>query len=686
MKTGIAGTLARLFINSKLTPLLMVVFLLIGVYSGYLTPREEEPQIDVPIADIFIQYPGASPKEVESRVTEPLEKIISNVKGIEYVYSQSMNDYAMVIVQFYVGEDIERSLVKMYNEIIKNMDKMPKGISMPLIKTRSIDDVPMLGLTFWSENYDDYQLKRIAEEVSTEIEKVTDVSETRVIGGRSREIQVVLNRDKMAAYHMDALIIGQQIQMANKQVTSGSFNQTDVEFAVETGKFLETAEDVENIVVGVFNGSPVYLKQVAKITDGPAIASSYVSFGYGAGDGEKAAEFEADYNAVTISVAKRRGADAMRVSDEILEKIEALRADLVPIDVKMDVTRNYGETASEKVSELLAHLLGAIVAVTFVVMLAMGWRGGLVVFISVPITFALTLFSYYFLDYTLNRITLFALVFVTGIVVDDSIIIAENMHRHFKMGRLPFWQAAIRSIDEVGNPTILATFTVIAAVLPMIFVSGLMGPYMSPMPIGASIAMMFSLLVALMITPWLAYRLLRYKVDEKQVGEESGNYKLENTFVYRFYDKSIRPLLESKMKRWVFIAGVTVMLLGSGALFLMKVVTVKILPFDNKNEFQVVVDMPEGTTLERTNAVTKELALYLKNDPMVKSYQTYVGTSAPINFNGLVRHYDMRRGSNVADIQVNLLHKGDRDLQSHDIAKALRPALQEIGKKYIRLT
>lgn len=682
MKTGIAGTLARLFINSKLTPLLMVVFLVVGIYSGYLTPREEEPQIDVPIADILIQYPGATPHEVESRVTEPLEKIISNVKGIEYVYSQSLNGYAMVIVQFYVGEDVERSLVKMYNEIIKNMDKMPKGISMPLIKTRSIDDVPMLGLTFWSEKYDDYQLKRIAQEVSTELEKVTDVSETRVIGGRSREVRVVLDRDKMANFHMDALMISQQVQMANKQVSSGSFNQADTEFSVETGKFLQTSEEVANIVVGVYNNSPVYLKQVASIVDGPAVPNSYVSFGYGVGDGVKSSEFTGNYNAVTISLAKRRGADAMRVSEEILEKIEILKEDLIPADVQMDVTRNYGETASEKVSELLMHLLGAIVAVTFVVMLAMGWRGGLVVFISVPITFALTLFSYYFLDYTLNRITLFALVFVTGIVVDDSIIIAENMHRHFKMKQLPFWQAAIRSIDEVGNPTILATFTVIAAVLPMIFVSGLMGPYMSPMPIGASIAMMFSLLVALMITPWLSYRLLRYGIDEEAEALKENNYKLEDSYVYKLYEKSMRPLMESKMKRWVFIGGVTLMLVASTALFFFKVVTVKILPFDNKNEFQVVIDMPEGTTLERTNAVTQELALYLKNDPMITNYQTYVGTSAPINFNGLVRHYDMRRGSNVADIQVNLVHKGERDIQSHDIAKALRPALQKIGQKY----
>ncbi|TRX66573.1 efflux RND transporter permease subunit [Carboxylicivirga sp. M1479] len=677
MKTGIAGTFAQMFIKSKLTPLLMVIFMIVGVYSSYLTPREEEPQIDVPIADIFIAYPGASPKEVESKIVTPIEKVISNVKGVEYVYSQSLNEQAMLIVQFYVGEDIERSLVKLYNEIIKNMDQMPAGISLPLVKTRSIDDVPVMGLTLWSENYDDYQLKRVAQELTSEIEKITDVSETKVIGGRNREIQIVLDRDKMSVLNVDPLSITQQLQAANQQVSAGSFSSNNVEYAVQTGKFFESADEVANLVIGVHQNSPVYLHQVANIEDGPELPSSYVAFGYGQASDAKSV-FQGEYPAVTISVAKRRGADAMRLAEQINEKIEILRHELLPADIQVEVTRNYGETASDKVGELLLHLLGAIVAVTFVVMLAMGWRGGLVVFISVPITFALTMFSYYFLDYTLNRITLFALVFVTGIVVDDSIIIAENMHRHFKMKQLPFWQAALRSIDEVGNPTILATFTVIAAVIPMVFVSGMMGPYMSPMPIGASIAMIFSLLVALMITPWLAYRLLRHddgKDDEK-------DYSLENTFIYKMYNKTMRPMIESSTKRWVFIIGVTFLLFASASLFLFKVVTVKILPFDNKNEFQVVVDMPEGSTLEETANVTKELAAYLRQHDLVTNYQTYVGTSAPINFNGLVRHYDLRRGSNVADIQVNLTSKKERELQSHDIAKALRSGLQEIGALY----
>ncbi|MGQ1910094.1 efflux RND transporter permease subunit [Marinifilum sp. RC60d5] len=678
MKTGFAGGIANLFIKSKLTPLLMVAFMVIGVYSAYLTPREEEPQIDVPIADIFLMYPGASPLEIESRVMQPLEKVVANIPGVEYVYSTSMPGQAMLIVQFVVGEDIERSLVKMYNEIMKHMDQMPKGISLPLIKTRAIDDVPVLGLTFWSENYNDFQLKRIAQEVNNEIEKVGEVSETKVIGGRSRQVRVVLDREQMASYHIDALSIAQQIQISNQQIGSGSFNSHDTEYLVETGQFLENTEDVSNLVVGVYKNSPIYLKQVAKVIDGPEIPSQYVSFGYGKVN-EAKKEYAGDYSAVTISVAKRRGADAMKVAEQILNKVEVLKKDLIPSDVNVDVTRNYGETASDKVSELLLHLLGAIIAVTFVVMLAMGWRGGLVVFLSVPITFALTMFSYYFLDYTLNRITLFALVFVTGIVVDDSIIIAENMHRHFKMKQLPFMQAALRSIDEVGNPTILATFTVIAAVLPMVFVSGLMGPYMSPMPIGASIAMIFSLLVALTITPYLAYRLLRFNEKED---EKEEVFKLEDSKIYKIYKATISPMLESKVKRWSFIGFVSVLLLASMTLIYFKFVAVKMLPFDNKNEFQVIIDMPEGTTLERTAVVAKELAAYIAQQENVIDYQTYVGTAAPMNFNGLVRHYDLRRGSNVADIQVNLTHKDDRDLQSHDIAKAFRPGLQKIGEKF----
>ena len=677
MQEGISGKIANFFIDSKLTILLMIALMTIGVYSSFLIPREEEPQINVPMADVMVGYPGANPTEVENRVVKPLEKVISNIKGVEHVHSMAMNGKAMLIVQFYVGEDVERSYVKLYDELEKHQNMFPKGVMEPLVKTRSIDDVPMLGLTLWSKTMNDYEVRQIAEEVTSEIEKVKDVAITKEIGGSARELKVILDKDKMAENGIDALGIMQMIQANNTQSQSGSFVKNDQEYLITTGQFLRTQKDVENLVVGVNKNMPVYLKQVAKIQDGPSTPKSYVSFGYGKAT-KKFEDAQSEYPAVTISVSKVKGADAMKIADKILEKVEHLKKNLIPNDVHVEVTRNYGETASDKVGELLLHLGIAILAVTILVILAMGWRGGLVVFFSVPLTFALTLFSYYMLDYTLNRITLFALVFVVGIVVDDSIIIAENMHRHFRMKRLPFKQAAIYAINEVGNPTILATFTVIAAILPMAFVSGMMGPYMSPMPIGASIAMILSLFVALTITPYLGYHLLR----EKETQEHKKEKGLETSWVYKIYNKLERPLLESSKKRTVLFIVTIVLLIGSIAMFFTDSVVVKMLPFDNKNEFQVVIDMPEGSTLERTAAVTKEIAQYVASVPEVSNYQNYVGTSAPITFNGLVRHYDLRGGSNMADIQVNLLHKGDRDLQSHDIAKMVRPEIQKIAKKY----
>ena len=677
MNDGISGKIASAFINSKLTILLMVALMIIGIYSSFLIPREEEPQIIVPMADVMVRYPGASPKEVENRVVKPLEKIISDIKGVEHVHAMAMNGQAMIIVQFYVGEDTENSYVNLYNELMKHRDMFVNGIYEPMVKTRAIDDVPMLGITLWSENYDDFQLKQIAGELKNEIEKIKDVSITKSVGGRNRVVKVSLDKDKMAENGIDVIGIMQMIKANNQQSQSGSFVKNDTEYLITTGKFLTTVEDIENLVIGVNKNLPVYLKQVATVRDGPSTPKSYVSFGYGKAN-ENYDDHPSEYAAVTVSVAKVKGADAMKISEKILSKVNNLKQILIPDDVHVEVTRNYGETASHKVGELLLHLGVAILAVTLLVMLAMGWRGGLVVFFSVPLTFALTLFSYYMLDYTLNRITLFALVFVVGIVVDDSIIIAENMHRHFKMKRLPFKQAAIFAINEVGNPTILATFTVIAAILPMAFVSGMMGPYMSPMPIGASIAMLLSLFIALTVTPYLGYHLLREKEDQEHKEEEG----IETGFIYKFYKKIEEPLLNNSSKRWAFLGITLLLLLGSILMFFTKSVAVKMLPFDNKNEFQIVVDMPEGTTLERTAIVTKEISQYLANEAEVVDYQNYIGTSAPITFNGLVRHYDLRGGSNMADIQVNLTHKKDRKLQSHDIAKSVRPEIQRIGKKY----
>ena len=689
-QTGLAGRLAQPFINSKITPLLMAAFLGIGIYSVWMTPKEEDPQIEVPMVDIFVEQPGATPEEVESRIVEPLERLLGNIEGVEYIYANAMQGQAAVSVRYYVGEDIPRSLVKLYEQILKRMEQMPPGASMPLLKTRSVDDVPILSLTLHSDAYTDYELRQMGTELASELQRTDGVAAIDVIGGRQRTVQVRTNPSQLMAYDLDLPAIAKQVQAANSQLQSGSFRSGDAEYLVETGAFLETAEDVRNLVVGVHNEQPIYLRDVATVTDGPGEPERYVQFGYGAhhrpaangsaggSDSTTASEALATYPAVTLAVAKRGGADAMSVAENALATLEDVRPELLPSDVTVTPTRNYGASASDKVSELFLHLIIAILTVTVVVGLSMGWRGGLVVFLSVPISFALTLFVYYMFGYTLNRITLFALIFVTGIVVDDSIIVAENMERHFRMRKLPFAQAALAAINEVGNPTILATFTVIAAVLPMAFVSGLMGPYMSPMPIGASLAALFSLFVGLTITPYLAYRLL----DTSPATDDTPDYSLEDTTIYRWYAASIRPLLENWTLRWGFIAGTTVLLLGSLSLFYFQAVTVKMLPYDDKDEFQVVVDMPEGTPLERTAAVTRELGLYLAQHREVVDYQTFVGDSSPINLNGLVRGYDLRSAPHQADIQVNLRSSDERSMQSHPIAKAMRPELQAIGARY----
>ena len=680
MENGFSGKIANAFIRSKLTILLMIAGLLLGLYSVWMIPREEEPQIKVPMVDVFIGYPGATPKEVENRVTAPIEKIISNIRGVEHVYTTSMNGQAIMIVQFTVGEDIERSQVKLYSELLKNIDKMPSGATMPMLKLRGIDDVPVFSLTMWSQTYNGAQLREIANQVSSELKKIPDVSAIKVTGGRSRELQVILDKEKMSALHIDIATVQQMIQAQNVQMPAGTLRMQDTAFTIQTGNFLTTVEDVENLIVGTNGRQPVFLKQFAKVQYGYETPNNYVSFGYGKAMQQEQKAFPATYPAVTLSFCKKSGADAMALTKLIEHRLEGLNHTLIPSDVNTTITRNNGESASEKVAELLLHLAIAIVAVTLFVMMAMGWRGGMVVFLSVPVTFALTLMAYYFLGYTLNRITLFALVFIVGIVVDDSIIIAENMHRHFRMKKLPFLQAAIFSINEVGNPTILATFTVVAAVLPMAFVSGMMGPYMSPMPIGAAIAMMLSLLVALTLTPYLGYIFLREK--EKANKPAKKPTVLEQTAIYRIYYKVIQPMLENRLYRWSFMVGTTVILLATFLLFYTKAVGVKMLPFDNKNEFQVVIDMPEGTTLERTQALTAEIGNYLSQQSVVRNYQAYVGTASPITFSGLVRHYDLRSGDNVADIQVNLKDKKDRSIQSHAITRQMRGAIQKIGAKY----
>jgi len=680
---GFAAGLSGAFINSKLTPLLIVATILLGLFSLSLTPREEEPQIIVPMIDVMVMYPGASPEEVETLITKPLEQILWEVEDMEYVYSSSFHSFALVTARYVVGTDMEDASVRLTNKINTNMDRMAPGTLMPLIKVRSIDDVPVLGLTLWSDEYDGYQLRRIAGELKQELQSIVDVSTIEIIGGRPRTLRIEPDPQRMAAFNVTALSILPALQAANANLPAGMFAQGNEQIAVEAGTFLRTADDVRSLVVGTFMERPVFLGDVAEVGDGPSEIDTYTFLGVGpagAGNGIDLAAFPrgSEHAAVTVSIAKRIGSDATRVTEAVKDKLEKLQGRLLPEDVNITVTRDYGKTASDKAKGLIQNLGLAILLAVVVIFLAMGWRGALIIFLSIPTTFSLTLFVYYMNGYTLNRVTLFALILVTGIVIDATIIVVENMHRHFKMAGNTKLSTALRSIKEVGNPTIMATLTVIASMMPMAFVRGLMGPYMKPMPIGASLAMAFSLLVALVITPWLAIRLLK----TKEAKDEGEAFNLRDTRIYRTYNRFMRPLVDNPRK------GVTALLLVFAltavvcVLFVTRTVQVKMLPFDNKSEFQVVIDTPEGTTLETTTQVAREIGDYLSTVPEVTDYQVYAGTASPVNFNGLVRHYFMRQGPNVADLQVNLVDKGERDEQSHAIAKRVRGPIQEIAERH----
>lgn len=680
---GLAGSIAKAFLTSKLTPLIVITALLLGLFAIIVTPREEEPQIIVPMVDVFVSYPGASAEEVDERVIKPMEKLLWEIKGVEYVYSIAKPGMAVSIVRFYVGEDTEDSLVKLYSKLMSNYDRIPHGVSEPLVKAKSIDDVPILSLTLWSDQHYGQQLRAVAEEVADELKKDEEVSEVNVIGGQKRELRVLLEPSKLKAYNLSPLQVVRAVQGGNVSLSSGTFPSANEEFIVETGVFLKDAEDVGNIVLDVSGGRPVYLKNVAEIIDGPEEASNYVLTGFGpawnkiSGRNTKASS-AGMYDAVTIALAKKQGTNATHITRRAFEKIEALKGVIIPGDINVTTTRNYGETAKEKSDELLEHMLIAAVSVTVLIALALGLRESLIVGVAVPVTLALTILVNYMYGYTLNRVTLFALIFSIGILVDDAIVVVENIHRHFRMkGVSP--ETAIHAVDEVGNPTILATFTVIAALLPMAFVSGLMGPYMRPIPVGASAAMLISLLIAFIISPWLSFIVLKKTaVHKEEVQEESSVLGYFN----KLYENNLRSLLESSRKRIIAFLLVTLLLGGAVLLVVFKFVTVKMLPFDNKSEIQIIIDMPEGTALEHTTKVSREVGEYLKTVPEITDYQIYAGTAAPFNFNGLVRHYFLRAGSNMADIQVNFVSRHQRKAQSHDIAKRIRPKIQQIGQRY----
>ncbi|MBL9170526.1 MAG: efflux RND transporter permease subunit [Verrucomicrobiales bacterium] len=680
---GIAGRVAAMFLDSKLTPLVVLASVLLGLAAVVLLPREEEPQIKVPMIDVMVAMPGASAQEVEERATRPMEKLLWEIPGVEYVYSTSRTEESLVIVRFKVGQDPELSLARLSEKLRSNFDRIPPGVSFPLIKPKSIDDVPILALTFHSSRYDHLTLGRLAAQVDDAVKQVPLVAETMLIGGVRRQLRVILDPLRLAARQLSLTDLAPILRQANRQSRSGELISGDRTILIETGGFLRSAAEVASVVVGVSGGRPVYLRDVASIQDGAEEPASYVFFGRGR---------EEDRPAVTLSVAKRPGVNAIEVADAVLRKVDQLKGVIIPADVEVSITRHYGETAAEKSNELLFHMAIAVVSVSLLILFTLGWRESIVVAVAIPSTLALTLLVFYLQGFTLNRITLFALIFSIGILVDDAIVVVENLVRHFRLpenhSRDRFVVAA-EAVGEVGNPTILATFAVIAAVLPMAFVGGLMGPYMRPIPVGASAAMFWSLLIAFVVTPWAAVRLLKLRGHGQtavDTGEEarpptSAEAHPEDGFT-RFYRRVMVPLLMKRGWRYGFLGVISLLLLGAMAMVPLGWVKVKMLPFDNKSEFQIILNMPEGSVLERTAQAAREIAAVVRQEPEVLDCQVYAGTASPFNFNGLVRHYFMRRGPNVADVQVNLVSKHRRSAQSHEVAKRVRLRIADVVRRY----
>jgi multidrug efflux pump subunit AcrB len=688
---GIAGRMAQAFIDSKLTPLVVISSMLLGAAAIIMLPREEEPQIKVPMIDVLVAMPGFTAKEVEERATRPMEKLLWEIPGVEYIYSTSRPGESLAIVRFKVGEDVEKSLVKLNQKLQSNFDRIPHGVSSPLIKPKSIDDVPILALTFHSARYDHLTLRRLVAQVDDSVKQVALVAETTIIGGAKRQLRVLIDPLRLASRNLSAAEIPPMLTQANRQTVAGGLTSNNREVIVETGGFLTTAPDAGNVVVGVFENRPVYLREVADIKDGAEEPTQYVFFGAGMAKAVNAAE----QPAVTLSIAKRPGANAISVAHQVLKKIKALQGRIIPKDVEISITRNYGETAAEKSNELLLHMGIAVVGVSLLILLTLGWRESGIVAIAIPSTLALTLLVFYLYGYTLNRITLFALIFSIGILVDDAIVVVENIVRHFHLAQnkaRPWSVIAVEAVNEVGNPTILATFAVIAAVLPMGFVGGLMGPYMRPIPVGSGAAMFFSLAIAFIVTPWASIRILRWgkkystltegAVSDTHDSAPPSRFEHEEDFFTRVYRRLMGPMIAQRKWRYLFLASIVSLLLGAMALMGIGWVKVKMLPFDNKSEFQIILNMPEGSALEDTAQCAREIAAVVRVEPEVTDYEIYVGVSSPFNFNGLVRHYFMRRGANIADVQINLVSKSERKVQSHNIAKRIRPRVTEIAAKF----
>jgi multidrug efflux pump subunit AcrB len=675
---GISGRIAKFFLTSQLTPLIALMAAILGLFAIAVTPREEEPQINVTMANVFIPFPGASSKDVEQLVATPAEQVLSQIAGIDHVYSVSRPGMAVLTVQYKVGEDRTQALVRLYDAIQANRDWVSPnlGVGEPIIKPTGIDDVPIVTLTLWTrdEARGAFELEQAAHAAEAEIKRINGTREVYTVGGPGNVVRVIMDPERMAAFRISAKDIRDALQVSNASQPAGTLTSNNQEILVQTGTFLTGANDVRQLVTGVFNGRPVYLSDIATVSAGPNQPANYVWYGAGKG-GEHAELAGQEFPAVTLAISKKAGENAVDVANQVIERMASLKGAVIPEGIEVSVTRNYGATADEKAKKLIQKLIFATASVVLLVLWALGKREAVIVGTAVLLTLAATLFASWAWGFTLNRVSLFALIFSIGILVDDAIVVVENIHRRTALDHDGMEAIIPRAVDEVGGPTILATFTVIAALLPMAFVTGLMGPYMSPIPINASIGMLISLAIAFVVTPWLAFRLLKNIQHHEQ----------DNSKLTRLFHDRLTPFLggdsgkpmRKKLWKWIAIAIVL-----SVSLAVVKLVILKMLPFDNKSEFQVVVDMPVGTPLEKTTQVLHDIGEILDTVEEVADYQVYAGTASPINFNGLVRQYYLRSGAEVGDIQVNLVDKHDRKRKSHEIAQALRPAIEAVAKNH----
>ena len=688
---GLISRIVRPFLTSQLSLIMIAMALLMGMAAILVTAREEEPQIIVPLADVMVQAPGANAEEVEKLVASKLEKLLWQVDGVEYVYSVSRPNQAVVTVRFFVGEDRERSLVKLYNKINMNTDAIPQIVTGWVVKPVEIDDVPIVNVTLYSEDYDGYALRRIGEETVARLSEVENISRSYVVSGRRREVRVELDPERMAGFGVTSLQVQQALKSADASVTAGSFDRSNREYTVSSDSFLASARDAGALVVGVHRtviggveeARPVYLRDVAAIIDGPEEPVSYSRLGFSNYYRQKTGMKGPDtFPAVTLALAKKKGTNAVWVADQVLERLETLKGTVIPQGVRMEVTRNYGQTAQTKVNDLLDSLVFAIVSVVLLLAFTLGWREGLIVALAVPISFSLALFVNYLFGYTINRVTLFALILSLGLVVDDPITNVDNIQRHIRMGQQDPRMATLTAVQEVLPPVMMSTLAIIVSFMPMFFITGMMGPYMAPMAANVPLAVGFSLVCSLTIVPWSAYHLLKKKAPAFGTSlPDAALIDVTPNWIRKLYRTVVNPFLNRRPLRWGLLVVILTLLAGSVALAAFRLVPLKMLPFDNKNEFQLVVDLPEGATLEETDGVVREFEDYLRQVNEVTCVVSYVGEPSPMDFNGMVRQYYMRQASNLADIRINLADKTLRKQQSHVILLRLRKDLEKIAQR-----